>query len=679
MTDQTVAQIIAELRAEVAALGAEHEAMGETIAAIDAALDELEEALGEGGGTSPPEPEPDAVIFAVEEPLTTPMHFPEGAWRGIQTLLAVVEFDGDADGKHDKIAGAASSHDSRGAMGLGRKPDGNLEGWVVGASGQFIQPTGGAASRKASFVMWRFGDNALDILDLAFDDRKDWQQVNPPVAEADGAAVLGAGYWQGNVVDPLRGTMFAASGWSRVLSDEEVARWIEAHAHLIEDAPEPPIVGSPPNGGGGGNLEPIDQSALHVAVEAGTVPRQSWHGFGYGLNGWEPAATAFPRVRTRVEALTEDINAKIMRIFTPEAPEGCLKAYLPYWNLLKQHGVDTIFASCFLYRRHGSPASIAEGVKKCIDGGMDAEHWIITAQNEPDGNPANEVVGDFVGQHRDIRKELDARGLQRVKLVGLEWRHPSNRGPQEFDAYDRAGLAGADKAVADGCLHIYDKAPDQALYDDRWAKRGGGIWSTELGNNGSPSAQARMLAGINHGAVCELIHYCMIATSTPNAEQLQQSLLDWNGGKRPWYGGLQVLSRPLLRGTIFRRCSSSDRPPGLPEPHARWMVRNAAQTGGRNPRQQGAAGLRPDGRWVVLAVNTTHGSDGFNPYTSGHYAATKQQITVAIPELAGRGGAFQAQRADSAGGTSAPGVIGMADGRLRFTLQPGETISLIGP
>jgi len=663
MPDPTKAELKAELtaiRGEVAELSQE---LDEVSAKVDALPDEP-------GPDPDPNPEPDdPLIFAIDDDslVGATMHFPKGAWLGMRTLLLIARFDNDA-AKYEKLAGCASSQDSRGGMGLGRQPDGDLEGWV---GGPFPQPQIPATARKASVIMWRLGDGVLEV---RFDDTSKFAPFDGPVAKFDGAAVLGAGYWRGNVVDPIQGAILAAAGYRDELSDEAVDAWRTVHAGLIDPEPLPPP--EPPQGGSG--LEPVNQSALQVAITVGNEPRQTWHGYGYGLNDWTSAVNVFPRVRDNVDKLTTDINASIMRIFTPENPSGCLNAYKPYWDLLKGRGVDTIFASCFLYRSNSSPDAIASGVKACIDGGMDASRWILSVQNEPDGNPLNAVKGDFVSHHRSLRDALNARGLQRVEIAGLEWRHPSTHGPDEYDAYASVGMVGADKVISAGCLHIYDKGPDAALYDQRYLKAGCGIWSTELGNNGSPSAQARMLAGLNHGTVCEFVHYCMIATASPNSEQLQQSLLDWNGKPRPWYGGLQIISQALTRGTVMRLCRSSDRPAGLPAAHAERMVRNAAQTGGRNPRQQVAVGRRPDGKWAILAVNTTHGSDGFNAFTSGHYGEALQQITVTIPDLDGRDGVFDRRSATIDGGVINLGAVPMVDGRIRFTVAPAETTAMVG-
>ena len=124
----------------------------------------------------------------------------------------------------------------------------------------------------------------------------------------------------------------------------------------------------------------------------------------------------------------------------------------------------------------------------------------------------------------------------------------------------------------------------------------------------------------------------------------------------------------------MRGATSSDRPPGLGTAQAERMLWWTAQ---RQPRQFVAAGRRADGRWVVASVSHAFGNDAPSQWAGGHYAAEKQQLTARIAELVGQNATFAAQRC-SIGGALGPVVrYPLVDGRLRWTLAPGETLVMV--
>lgn len=438
------------------------------------------------------------------------------------------------------------------------------------------------------------------------------------------------------------------------------------------------------SGGTVGPIEPVNGSLLQVAISVNTSARQTWHGYGFGLNTHQGAIAAFSRAQTHVTKLCEDLNSTVIRPHTPESSSSFLTAYKPWWDLMKNHGVDTVFSSSYIYRASPdtTPTAMANGIHACINGGMNPSLWVCSMQNEPDGHPDNAVTGgtsSYVPHHTELRNRLNALGRQAVKIISLEWRHPTAGGVTEFDVLNAAGAVSPNGIVTGGCIHIYDKSSDNNLYDNRYLAKGCHLWSTECGNNINPGCQARFLAGVNHGTVAEIHHIPILTSSMPTSEQLAQTLLEQNGAKRPWYGGVQVISTNLVRGTVIRLCQSSDRPPGLNTTHADRMIRNpGASTTKSTPRQQVIAGRRPDGKWVIAAVNATYGEDFFpTPVNvSNHYGAVAQQLTVTIPELSGLDRAFSAKRADINGSVSGPATVNLKNGVMRFTLQPGETIGM---
>lgn len=446
-----------------------------------------------------------------------------------------------------------------------------------------------------------------------------------------------------------------------------------------------------------GPIEPVNPSATAVTITVDGGERQTWHGYGWGANtnisgATSAAAVAFPRVQMFVNELCENIGATVIRFFTPRNLSLYTTYYAPYWNLCSPHGIDTVFVSEFIHTSNpdGTPTEVADSLLSILSTHNVPCH-AISLQNEPDGSPANAVPGAtstmvnstnavaVANRYTEMRTKLNTNGMPGTKVLTYEWRHPQNQIPSEYDLMDSAGLIPG--TINGCCYHIYDKAPDNNTYDARWFNTAKSeMWSTETGNNGSPNCQARYLAGVNHGSKVEIIHYGLIPTSTPDSEQLGQALVDWNGNPRPWYGAVQIINQNLVRGTVIRRCRSSDRPSGLDTTMADRMIRNPGATSGRTPRQQVIAGKKPNNEWVICATNVTYGTDNFPvpSFTDNHYAAITQQLTVNIGELSTSSRVFQAKRASDTGSVSGPTPVNMQLGVMRFTLAPGETIAMTG-
>jgi hypothetical protein len=149
--------------------------------------------------------------------------------------------------------------------------------------------------------------------------------------------------------------------------------------------------------------------------------------------------------------------------------------------------------------------------------------------------------------------------------------------------------------------------------------------------------------------------------------------------KQPYHAAMSVLFRDLMRGSIFRLCTSNDRPAGLAEQAADKMYRrNQGSLGSATnvyPRIQMAAAKRPNLSWIILGVNTTDGAGNTSGLTAC-YPGESLQMTTTITELAGMDSVLTTRRASKAG-TITTGTANMINGVVRFTLAAGETISLI--
>jgi hypothetical protein len=421
--------------------------------------------------------------------------------------------------------------------------------------------------------------------------------------------------------------------------------------------PPPPPPDPPPVDPNVGPLEPVDQGKPQVAISVGTAPRQSWHGFGWGCGSHRHAAASLSRVQQNVRKLCEDANTKVVRFFTPEKTSDFVAAYKPIWDLVREHGIDTVFTSSYIYSSAHSggtpnPVSAANGIDAAIKAGIDPETWAATSQNEPDtpeGKPyGSNDFSDAVGRdQRTFRDRLNALGRERVITLGLEWRHPREaaRLRREFDWHEARGQIPS--VLQGGLIHIYDNGPGAGEFDQRWMTKGRGLWSTETGYMG-PNAIARFMAGVNDGGTSvELAHIGQAARDDESANDQSQKLIAASGTPRPWYHAVAAFSRELRRGTVMRLCTSS--------------VAGRMLWSNWNTKHQAVVGKRPDGKWLIAAL-------AFD---------AAAQFTVTIPELASRAAVLSGQRV-TGGGSVSSAKANMQNGVTRVSLGKGELIVLVG-
>ena len=445
-----------------------------------------------------------------------------------------------------------------------------------------------------------------------------------------------------------------------------------SHALLLgagtagQGLPRPPV----------GAIEPVDDRAAPIAVSVGSSPRQTWIGAGWGCDGIGQAPAAAPLVDAHEAQLFTELNCQVIRVHNPQSPDF-VSAYKPISDIALRRGVDVILATGYVAAADSTPTALAEAIDAAIIAGIPITHCSL--QNEPDGNPNNRMPdSDIVPWHVELRSRLDALGRRSVRVIGLEWAHFPNRsasrGATEFDLLHAAGLAGPDNVVAAGAGHCYRDCPAPAGYDERWLTVGSALWSCETGNAGSPSAQARFAAALNHGAAVEIFHIGQ--SNSPDDGDPSQKLVRHDGTRQPYQPAYGVIARALERGTVFRLCTCDDRPPRLPPTTAERMIRDSSSA--LNPRLQVAAGRRVDGRWAIIAVNATQGAaDRPSKYLGGAYQAVTLQLTVSVAELAGLDRTFSVERASASGLLGERSAVNLKDGVTRFTLAAGETIGLV--
>jgi hypothetical protein len=420
---------------------------------------------------------------------------------------------------------------------------------------------------------------------------------------------------------------------------------------------EPPPVDPPPTNGDVGPIEPVNPGKPQVAISVGTTPRNEWHACGWGCGSHNHAAASLPKLKQNVRKLCEDMNATVVRFFTPEKGAAFVTAYKPIWDLVREHGVDTVFSSSYIYSSaHDggtpNPVSAANGIDAAIKAGITPTTWAATIQNEPDtpeGKPygSNEFTSGVLKDQVAFRDRLNALGRQSVITLGLEWRHPNEAGrlQREFDMHEAQGQIPS--VLQGGLIHIYDNGPTHTEFDNRWLKKGRGLWSTETGYMGA-NAIARFMAGINDGGTSvELMHIGQAARDDEKVVDQTQKLVAASGEPRPWYHAVAALSRELHRDTVMRLCTSNV------AGRMRWV--------GWNTQHQAVCGKRLDGKWLV----------------AGNAFSGEAQMTVTIPELASRSVVMTGRRVGQ-GGSVSSAKANMVGGVVRFTLGTKETIELVG-
>ena len=299
---------------------------------------------------------------------------------------------------------------------------------------------------------------------------------------------------------------------------------------------------------------------------------------------------------------------------------------------------------------------------QAIDAGIEITH--LATQNEPDGHPDNKPVGNYVDHYRELVGRLPSS----VKVIAMEWRHPEN-GNEEFDRLASAGLIGNGNITAGG-LHIYNKAALPALVRPALDEAGHGAVEHRDGRHERAQggcAVPRRAAPRQRGRDRPPRHRQRQGPA-PGADERERC--------RSSLGPADRADRA--------RAAAGDR-------HARRHQQRPPRRHGRRPgaadavdldaaaaRHFVAVGKRPDGKWVLAAVSFAFGGDSPSEWAGGHYGGATQQLTVRIAELAGKNGSFVARRCSSGGALGGEQGINLVDGHTRFTLPPGEALTMVG-
>ena len=307
---------------------------------------------------------------------------------------------------------------------------------------------------------------------------------------------------------------------------------------------------------------------------------------------------------------------------------------------------------------------------------------LITAtglQNEP--NDLDRITPEQIPPLvKALRRELDGRGLQAVRIIAPE---SANVDSTLFDAVDRLRAdPTAWVALAGVASHSYGMAatPEAARRVESAAgSPAKEYWMTEASDNGpetpgdavrAAALATRFLNDMNHRTT-HWIHFLGFEVADPhdNATRIiaySPDPLRLTIFQKYYY--YRQLAEAFDVGAVFRRCQSST------EGAMTW-------TYGRKPRLTAAAALNPDGSWSIGLCNFTSptftdDANQPNSATNGQPARTIT-ATVRVPELVAAGPLRFTLHRSGPYLTNAPeGDLTLTGGDLSVTLGPLELVTM---
>jgi hypothetical protein len=344
-------------------------------------------------------------------------------------------------------------------------------------------------------------------------------------------------------------------------------------------------------------------------------PQQTFEGFGFSFEPNNPYATLSEAQKAEVDQLLfTDLNTRIVRLWYAIGDPKLLRDdYLARGIIPRAlaNGVtEVLVAQGAGYL--GDPDVHARQIADDIAVMRDEYGIGITATgvlNEPSGEGRSFIPpSHYVPLAIAMRRELEARGLSDVTILGPEWPNADRGARQWLDAVesDPVALASFDALST----HSYNMAATPE-FSKRAQSHGKQYWMTEAGapiQDGSAefdyafgaSVSSRFLNDLNNGVT----HWVwFIGLSHTNRDVWQKLVMCeglCDGTQRIYknyaYHHVQQITSSFLPGTSMRHVTSDL--PGWE--HMTW-------TYGPKPPLHAAAGVRSDGRWALAVVNDTQG------------------------------------------------------------------------
>jgi hypothetical protein len=421
--------------------------------------------------------------------------------------------------------------------------------------------------------------------------------------------------------------------------------------------------------------EPPPAEKITITIDA--TPRQTFAGFGFGLNG--PILSTHPRGAEVQGLLYQGLDARFLRLWYRTGPGGetanqrFIRDYVESGIIAdaRRRGVEKLLlAPTGMARelRLERFAAYADFILELRD-----RHGVkIDAtglQNEP--NPQTWTPAATAEAVLAFRRELDARDLRDVQLVPID--------ASNMDATWAARIRGVQDqpeawaAIGGISGHSYTMAatPEWAALTETKP-----FWQTEAGWVGPVhmTAATRILSDLNH-RVTHWLWFIGAHSHETRGNQNQHRLIYFNPDGHtytvtPTYHILRQLSQTFPVGSVFRGATSDRR---LPNAHMGWS------TPARKPAVIASAALAPDGTWRIAVNNMSYGEGSRAYHDARSYEVTIRVDELAhVPELA-----FTAMRTRETedrelAETAAPiGVVKLRRGELLLTLAPHELVTLI--
>ncbi len=420
-----------------------------------------------------------------------------------------------------------------------------------------------------------------------------------------------------------------------------------------------------------------------ATLTVGSEPQQTFAGFGFSMEQDNPYIELSERRKAEVDKLLfDDLHTRILRLWYAPGDPAPLRDYYKASGIIShalQHGVTELLLAPGTYL--DDPDRQAKTIAADI-ATMRNDYGIkITTTgvvNEPGaGNRKVVPPQDFVPLALAMRRELDARGLQDVKVIGLEWSSADDNPRQWFDAI--AANPQALAAVAGLATHSYGMAANRELaervlahHKQYWmTEAGGGDFdgSAEFAYAFATTVSSRFLNDLNEG----VDHWVWFIGLSHGTRDVYQKLVMCEGRcantgriyKNYSYHHVWQVTSSFLPGTVLRHVTSN-------LAHFPDMV----YTYGPKPPLEAAAGVRPDGRWVLAVVNDTQTLA--DPPRATWDPPAKYTVTFDVPELAKVPSlTFDLCRTNAEVAAQCNETLELEYGKATFDLRSLELITLV--
>ena len=460
--------------------------------------------------------------------------------------------------------------------------------------------------------------------------------------------------------------------------------------------------------------EPALKVGAPITVDVAAGERQTFGGLGASVGNWSGTYQKMtPAQRTQLSKLLwHDLKFNTLRLWfntdqyaaTPGAHDMTefARQYLDSGLIAdaRKQGVTTLL----LAPEHlpdymkgpakdgGTPlleaqvsnyaAMLAEFIARLKERGVSID--VTGVQNEPN---VNEIFSaqQMVRIVKELRADLDKRGLQSVKIIASEHASADDLYYRQLDALRADGAAwNALSGVASHSYNMAATAQAAACVAGENGRNSKQYWMTEASDNGAEepgnsaraiSLSARFLNDMNH-RVTHWIHFLGFETDDPkdNATRIiSYRAQPFQTTVYQKYYTYQQLADAFDVGAIFRASRSAS------EGDMTW-------TYGTKPRVTAATARNPDGSWGVGIANYSADSfagvqgwsdDKWNAEQGGHTPGQTFAVTVAIDELKEKGDLkFDVHRSNANSRNAKAEPVTMKNGAVTIQVAPLELVTL---